>query len=81
MAYHTELGMLLSAAIVAASAAFEEGDKTHPEGEWLSVGTATHLIHASDHIEKFIHIGVEDDLDHAIWRLLATKALLLKDRV
>ena len=88
MASHRELALLLSAANFALLRSLDDGDEKDYNGEWLnSVSMLDHAQHAHMHIDEVIacairhSFGIEEDLDHAIFRLVAIKALLIQQRM
>lgn len=54
----------------------QEGEKSHPNGDWQNVDIMEHFRHALDHLAAWeIEENDEDHLAHAITRLVMIKFL------
>lgn len=88
MAAHSEHALLISAANYALMRALDDGDVKGYKSDWLNtVSRLEHARHALAHTEATLgdsfndSFGDEADLDHAIFRLVAIKALLIQQRM
>ena len=86
MASHGEFASLMSAALMSVNRAFSDGDEKGYDHKWADLPPSKHLEHGLEHIRAVLDtpfvIDIDDiNLDHAIWRLIAAKAVLLRKQM